>query len=176
MTLSNPTGGAVLGTRATATVQIKDNDTGIQFKFRNYWTAENAGSVLIGVVRGDDGNFPVTVDCATADITATSGLDYGGVTNTLSFAAGETIKLLIIPILNDGLKEPNETFRLTLSNPTGGGVPAPGLATAKGKDRPIHLDSSLCSARVRCLGFGSPRDRRGSLSSNARAMDGGRHD
>ena len=122
MTLSNPTGGAVLGTRATATVQIKDNDTGIQFKFRNYWTAENAGSVLIGVVRGDDGNFPVTVDCATADITATSGLDYGGVTNTLSFAAGETIKLLIIPILNDGLKEPNETFRLTLSNPTGGGV------------------------------------------------------
>ena len=65
---------------------------------------------------------PFAVDYATSNGTAISGLDYTGVTNTLSFTAGETIKLFTVPILNDGLKEPNETFRLTLSNPTGGGV------------------------------------------------------
>ena len=84
--LSNPTN-AVLGTRTTATVSITDNDVGLQFQFATYSVAEDAGAVLIGVVRGDDGNLPVTVDFATTDLTATNGLDYTGITNTLSFAA-----------------------------------------------------------------------------------------
>ena len=122
VSLSNPTVGAVLGTRTNATVRIIDNDTGLQFESSAYSVAEDAGSVLIGVVRGDDGNFPVTVDCATSDMSATNGVDYAGVTNTLSFAAGEKVKLFTVPILNDSPKEANKTFRLTLSNPTGGGV------------------------------------------------------
>ena len=32
------------------------------------------------------------------------------------------MKLFTVPILNDSLKEATKTFRLTLSNPTGGGV------------------------------------------------------
>ena len=122
VSLSNPTGGAILGVRATATVQIKDNDTGLQFEFASYSVAEDAGFVLLTVLRGDDGDFPVSVDYATADWFAKSGLDYTGVTNTLSFAAGEKVKQFTVPILNDSLKEANKTFRLTLSNPTGGGV------------------------------------------------------
>jgi dienelactone hydrolase len=122
VSLGHPTGGAVLGTRTNATVRITDNDTGLQFEPNVYSVAEDAGSVLIGVVRGDDGNFPVTVDCATSDVTATNGVDYVGVTNTLSFAAGEKVKRFAVPIFNDSLKEANKTFRLTLSNPTGGGV------------------------------------------------------
>ena len=117
--LSNPTN-AVLGTRTNATVSITDNDAGVQFQFATYSVAEDAGAVLIGVVRGDDGTLPVTVDLATTDLTATSGLDYTGITNTLSFAPTERFKLVPIPILNDSLKEANETFRVTLSNPTGG--------------------------------------------------------
>jgi len=120
--LSNPTGGAVLGNRTTATVRVTDNDTGVQFELGSYSVAEDAGSVLIGVLRGDDGNFPVTVDYATTNVTATAGVDYRETPGTLTFAAGETLKLLAVSILNDSLKEPNETFRLTLSNPTGGGV------------------------------------------------------
>ena len=116
--LSNPTN-AVLGTRTNATVSITDNDVGIQFQFATYSVAEDAGAVLIGVVRGDDGILPVTVDLATTDLTATSGLDYTGITNTLSFAPTERFKLVPVPILNDSLKEANETFRVTLSNPTG---------------------------------------------------------
>ncbi len=117
--LSNPTGGAVLGTRTNATVSITDNDVGIQFLYATYSVAEDAGAVLIAVTRGDDGTLPVTVDVATTDLTATSGLDYTGFTNTLSFAAQERDKLVSVPILNNSLKQANKTFRVTLSNPVG---------------------------------------------------------
>jgi len=120
--LSNPTGEGVLGLRTNATVRITDNDTGLQFEFGAYSGAEDAGSVLIGVLRGDDGNFPVTVDYAATNGTATAGVDYRDTSGTLTFAPGEKVKLFTVPILNDGLKEANKTFRLTLSNPAGGGV------------------------------------------------------
>ena len=117
VTLSNPTN-AVLGTRTIANVRITDNDKALAFEFANYWAREDEGSVLIGVVRADDGNFPVSVDFATSNLTATNGLDYAATNGTLSFAAGEKVKLFTVPILNDGLKESSETFRVTLSNPT----------------------------------------------------------
>jgi len=128
VTLSNPTN-AVLGTRTTASVRITDNDKGLAFEFANYWAREDEGSVSIGVARGDDGDFPVSVDFATSNLTATNGLDYTGITNTLSFAAGEKVKLFIVPILNDGLKEPSKTFRVTLSNPTNQILGSPRIAT-----------------------------------------------
>ena len=40
----------------------------------------------------------------------------------LSFAPGERLKFIDVTVLNDGVKEASETFRITLSNPTGGAV------------------------------------------------------
>jgi dienelactone hydrolase len=120
--LSNPAGGAVLGLRTNATVRITDNDTGLEFEFASYSVSEDAGSVLIGVVRGDDGDFPVAVEYATSDGTATAGSDYTQTSGTFLFAAGEKVKLFTVPIVNDSGKEVNKTFKLTLSNPTGGAV------------------------------------------------------
>jgi hypothetical protein len=45
------------------------------------------------------------VDYATSDVTAVSGSDYTGSTNTLSFAPGDKVKLVSVPILNDGSTE-----------------------------------------------------------------------
>jgi hypothetical protein len=119
VTLSNPAGGT-LGSQKTITVTIVDNDQGFQFEFATYPVAEDAGVVRIGVLRGtDDTNSPVAVDFATSDLTATNGLDYTGTTHTLTFAPGENLKLVTVPILNDGVKEPTKSFRVTLSNPTG---------------------------------------------------------
>ena len=128
ITLSNPTN-AVLGAPAGAGVYITDNDVGLQFEFANYWAREDEGSVLIGVVRGDDGNLPFSVDFATSNLTATNGLDYTATNGTLSFAAGEKVKLFTVPLLNDGLKESSETFRVTLSNPTNQVLGSQKLAT-----------------------------------------------
>jgi polyhydroxybutyrate depolymerase len=122
VTLSNPVG-ATLGSMRTTTVTIVDNDQGFQFELAGYTLAEDAGVALVNVLRGsDDTSLAASVDQATSDITATSGLDYTGIANTLAFAPGEKVKLLRIPILNDGIKEPTETFRVTLSHPTGGAV------------------------------------------------------
>jgi len=144
--LSNPTN-AVLGTPMTATVSIADNDMGISFQFAAYSVAEDAGVGLIGVVRGDDGNLPVTVDMATTDLTATSGLDYAGITNTLSFAPTERLKLISIPILNDSLTEANKTFRITLINPTGGtlGVTKMTTVTIVDNDQGLQFESATYS-------------------------------
>jgi poly(3-hydroxybutyrate) depolymerase len=121
-TLTNPVG-VTLGTSKATTVTITDNDQGFQFQSATCYVAEDAGVALISVLRGtDDTNSTVTVGLATANGTALSGQDYVGLTNTLTFAPGEKVKVVPVPILNDGVKENTEYFRLTLSNPTGGAV------------------------------------------------------
>ena len=127
--LSKPVN-AVLGARTTATVSISDNDVGISFQFATYAVAEDAGTVLIGVVRGDDGTLPVTVDLATTDLTATNGIDYVGLTHTLAFEPTQRLKFISVPILNNGLQQPDRTFRVTLSHPTGGTLGATTTTTA----------------------------------------------
>ena len=59
----------------------------------------------------------VTVDYATADITATAGADYTAASNTITFTAGETSnKQVSVAVLDDDDDEETETFALTLTN------------------------------------------------------------
>jgi len=122
LNLANPVGASLWGP-PYAMVTIVDNDQGFAFEAATYSVLEDAGVALITVLRGtDDTNSMVTVDVATSDLTATSGLDYLGWTNTLTFAPGERIKQIAVSILNDEIKEPNKSLRVTLSNPGGGAV------------------------------------------------------
>ena len=149
VTLSNPVG-LTLGSQKTTTVSIVDNDQGFAFEFANYYVAEDAGVVRINVLRGtDDTNSAVTVDFATTDLTATNGLDYTGITNTLAFAPGDKLKQITVPIFNDAIKESAKTFRATLSNPTGGAVlGAPTTATIKILDNDPGVGFELNSYSV----------------------------
>ena len=61
----------------------------------------------------------VTVDWASADDTATAGVDYTAASGTLAFAAGETEKTVTVDVLDDAVGEEAETLTLTLSNPSG---------------------------------------------------------
>ncbi len=133
--LSNLSGGAQLGSPAQAMVTITDtDDQTIKFEFSNYYTGEEAGFVRIGVVRGDS-DSSATVDLQTVDDIAQADLDYGGLTNTLSFAPGERLKLIDIPIFNDGFKEGDETFLVQLANATGGALlSAPASTMVKIRD------------------------------------------
>lgn len=58
----------------------------------------------------------VTVDFATASNTAIAASDYTASTGTLTFAPGETIKSITVPILGDIWDEVDESFFVNLSN------------------------------------------------------------
>ncbi len=78
-------------------------------------------TITVERVGGSSG--AVSVSYASSDGTATEGLDYGSVNNTLSWAAGVTTdRTFDVPILDDALPEGDETVILTLSNPTGGAI------------------------------------------------------
>ena len=121
VTLSNPTN-AVLGTRPIALVYITDNDKGLQLELASYSVNEDAGAITIRVLRRDDGDFPVSVDYATTNLTAVAGQDYLDTAGTLTFAPGEVLKPVTVTLLNDAVREPSKTFRITLKNPAGGAV------------------------------------------------------
>jgi hypothetical protein len=60
---------------------------------------------------------PITVAYATAGGTATAGSDYEAQTGTLTFAPGETTKIINVAVIGDRLPEPNETFSVNLTSP-----------------------------------------------------------
>lgn len=61
----------------------------------------------------------VTVAYATANGTAIAPADYMAKSGTLTFSAGQTSARIGIRIKGDSLNEPNETFSVLLSNPSG---------------------------------------------------------
>ena len=87
--------------------------------------------------------FTVTVDYATSDITAEAGDDYTETSGTLTFAPGETVMAIIVPILDDAIYEPTERFDVTLSNPAGATLPA-----FPGAQINIALDESPPTASI----------------------------
>jgi dienelactone hydrolase len=131
--LSNPVG-ALLGARASATITITDNDSPLKVEFTSYEALENEVTVLIGVIRADDGDFAVTVDYATTNVTALAGEDYLETKGRLNFSSGETLKLVSIPILNGGIRESNETLRFTLADAIGVSLGTQKSATITLKD------------------------------------------
>ncbi len=83
--------------------------------------SEAAGTVRVTVRRNAGFAGAVSIGYATSDVTANAGTDYTTATGTLNWPAGDLGDRNIDVVLqNDGTTEPNETFRITLSNVTGG--------------------------------------------------------
>lgn len=113
----------------------------VQFSAATYNAAENAGSMNVTVTRSGDTSAAATVRVATADTAglnactlvngvASERCDYGSTIFTLRFAAGETSKSFLIPLVDDAHVEGNESFTLALSNPTGASLGTQSTATA----------------------------------------------
>ncbi len=62
-------------------------------------------------------NVPVTVEYQVTDISATNGVDYTLTNGTLTIPAGKRNAYINPVVVNDTLKEPNESFRIKLVNP-----------------------------------------------------------
>ncbi len=77
-------------------------------------------SLTINRVDGSKGAANVTYTLSGA--TAKSGEDFSGTSGVVSFADGETQKIITIAIVEDKVGEIHETFHIILGNPTGGAV------------------------------------------------------
>jgi hypothetical protein len=120
--LSNPSAGLAVGSPSTLTITIEDDDEGgiVQFPGPVQVFGEGAGSAAVVVTRGSGAASGVTVQFATSNGSALAGSDYTATSGTLTFAAGETSKVIQVPLFDDGVAEPAESFLVTLANPGGG--------------------------------------------------------
>lgn len=122
LNLSAPTGATISDAQAVGTITNDDpqplptlsiND--VRVTEGNSGTVTAKFSVKLSAASATD----VTVRYATANGTATAGSDYTAKSGTLTFAAGTTSKSVSISVTGDTSVEPNETFLVNLSSPSG---------------------------------------------------------
>lgn len=124
--LSDPTGGAIVGDPGLHTVTILDDDDGpgvFVFSADSTVVQENAGKVLITIVRKNGAGGTVSVSYTTAPtgaLGATSDIDYVNTSGTVTFEPGITQKTIEVPIIDDAQFESFEQFCVFIFSPTGG--------------------------------------------------------
>ncbi|MBT8423314.1 MAG: hypothetical protein KJP03_09370, partial [Gammaproteobacteria bacterium] len=155
MSISNPVP-TVLLAPSDATLTINDNDDpgSISFDQTSYVVDETAGTVQISVTRsGGDLAGTATVDYASADQSATAGSDYEAASGTLSWLPGEGgSRTITVNITDDAVFEADETFAVSLSNPSAGLSIAGATSvavTVTDDDDPGQLQ---CSAAAQSIG------------------------
>lgn len=117
LVLSDPTGGAELGSQKQFELDIVDDDAAVEFGRPLHTTVESEASAVVRVVRTGFLGREVSVGYQTRDETAIAGSDYQAVTGVLTFPPGATNATFTVLILADSLAEPTELVGLVLTNP-----------------------------------------------------------
>lgn len=103
-------------------------------------TEGDAGTVnaVFTVTRAGDVNSAVSVDFATANVSATAGVDYVANAGTLNFGVGVLTQNVTVVVNGDTVFEGDETFNVNLSNPSAGAIiiDAQGVGTITDDDAP----------------------------------------
>ncbi len=145
--LTNPTGGAALGSPSTAVQTIVDNEPPAgAFSIDNVRVTEPAsGMVNATFTVTYTGDGVASIDYATANGTAVAGVDYGAANGTLNFGNVQKgvsqTRTFLVAINSDVFKEANETFAVNLTNPVNGSVSdSQGIGIIVDKDRSYISD------------------------------------
>jgi len=112
-----------------------------------YSVSEGDGHATVTINRTGS-IVPASVHFATTGGTATAGSDYTAVSQTVSFASGETSKTVSVPIIDDSQIEGSETVQLSLSSPSAGatlGSPSSATLTIADNDRAFAFSSPTYS-------------------------------
>jgi len=148
VTLSNPSAGTALGT-ASANGVIRNDDASLSIVATSADKAEGQpGTVPFTFTVTRTGNTSGVASARwSVSGAAVNGADFaGGVlpSGTVTFAAGETSKVITVGVAGDMLVEANEAFSVTLSNPSAGTVL--GTASANGVIRDDDTVMSIAAA------------------------------
>jgi hypothetical protein len=113
------------GQLASRSITIRDNDTAIYLSVEDAVVQEKTGTSVDAVFRVKieprvvgSGSFKY----ATLDDSAIAGTDYRAASGTIELVAGQTEVEIRVEVFGDSLQEPDERFRLRLSNVTGAGL------------------------------------------------------
>jgi len=111
--------GAVLGATSEHTVTIYDNDPAPSLTINDVTVNENSGPAVFTVSLSAASAKTITIAYTTvANGTALAGSDFTTTAGTLTFLPGQTTATISVPIINDNMPEPNETFTVSLSSPS----------------------------------------------------------
>jgi hypothetical protein len=113
-----------------------------------------AGPTLAHVPVTLSGADAATVDFTTGDGTATAGTDYLATSGTLTFTPGTSTQFVTVSVVGDATPEPDETFRVLLSNAQGAPiVDGVGIVTIRNDDALPRLSVSDASTLEGNAGF-----------------------
>ncbi|MBT7537535.1 MAG: hypothetical protein HN610_18395, partial [Verrucomicrobia bacterium] len=115
---------AKIGAIAEANIQIVDNDFAGTFQFKvvsNTFSEAETGEQYLVVERVGGNSGEVTLELSEESVAggATSGVDYSYSQSSITFGDGVLQRKVSVNLIDDALLETDESFRLTLSLPTG---------------------------------------------------------
>ncbi|HSQ54998.1 MAG TPA: Calx-beta domain-containing protein [Gemmata sp.] len=83
---------------------------------------------------------PITVHFETADDSASAGSDYTSISGDVTFAPGETVKYIHVPVLGDRVAESDETYVVKISSSDAPIRDGQGLGTITDDEPRISID------------------------------------
>ncbi|MBX3745853.1 MAG: DUF11 domain-containing protein [Verrucomicrobiae bacterium] len=125
VTLSQPENGRIGAGAGRATGEIRNDDDPPRLTIGDVRVVEGhtgTRDAVFTVGLTEASGRPVTVSYETADGTARAGNDYIAASGTLSFSPGETSKPVTVKVIGDRVAEPDETFLVSLRNPSEAGL------------------------------------------------------
>jgi YD repeat-containing protein len=121
MSLSNPTGGATLGTPSTATQTVRgDGCIGVSFSISSS-TAFEGNPLNFAVTKSGSTSSNCSAHYATTAWTATAPYNYGAASGTLTFAPAQTSQNIVITTYDrNATNGSSRVMYVDLSSPTSG--------------------------------------------------------
>ena len=113
----------------------------VQFEVASDSVAEGTEAAII-VFLSTSADREVSVDFTTESDTAITPDDYTSITRNIIISAGETSVTVLVDTIDDDIREVDEVFRASLSNPTNGlslGTPITTEITIVDNDRKYYV-------------------------------------
>ncbi|MDE2671094.1 MAG: hypothetical protein OXI04_00970 [Bacteroidota bacterium] len=132
-----------------STVTIVDDDEA-SLSINDVRAKESSGEAVFTVSLSNTSTTEITVNYSTEDGTALAGLDYTSVEGTLSFSANDAnlTRTIRVPLVDNNVDEPDETFLVRLSGVVGAVIADnEGIGTIEDDEPPISV--SIYDGRAR---------------------------
>ncbi len=139
-----------------------------ELSINNVRVTEGSGANAIFTVTLSQASLTaVTVNFTTANGTAIAPGDYTAKTGTLNFSAGELTKTISVAVANDAAVEPDETFKVNLSAPSGATIAdATGLGTIDDEATPnFVVDTNSDANLTACTAAAGDCSLRGAINN-----------